>query len=87
MKRHYLATILLAVGLAAPALAAEKSTVIGGAGAATGAAVGASKVPKKVAAKKKPGVHKGVKVAKIERPGSGAKSPTKTTRRMRGYGN
>jgi hypothetical protein len=44
-------------------------------------------VPKKVAAKKKPGVHKGVKVAKIERPGSGAKSPTKTTRRMRGYGN
>ena len=89
MKRHYLGAILLTVGLAAPALAAEKSTVLGDAGAANGATVraSASKTPKKVAAKKKPGTDKSVKVAQIEKPGSGAKSPTKTTRRMRGYGN
>ena len=85
MKRQYLAAIFLAAGLAAPALAAEKSTGVGGA-AGTVAGVSASKEPKKVA-KKKPGAEKSVKVAQIEKPDSGAKSPAKATRRMRGYGN
>jgi hypothetical protein len=89
MKRHYVAGIFLAVGLAVPALAAEKSTVIGGASGTAGTAVRASpsKAPKKAATKKKSVTEKGVKVAQIEKSGSGAKSPPKTTRRMRGYGN
>jgi hypothetical protein len=89
MKRHFVAAIFLAVGLAVPALAAEKSTVIGGAGGAAGSAVRASpsKAPKKAATKKKSAAEKGLKVAQIEKSGSGSKTPPKTTRRMRGYGN
>ena len=83
MKRHFVAAIFLSVGLAAPALAAEKSTAVGGANVA-GAST--SKQAKKTAAKKKPGAEKPMKVAQAKKPGSGAKSPFKTTPRMRGYG-
>ncbi len=76
MKRHFVAAIFLAVGLAVPALAAEKSPVIG-----------ANKAPAKTAAKKKPGAQKPMKVAQADKQKSGANSRFKTTPRMRGYGN
>jgi hypothetical protein len=80
MKRHFVAAIFLAVGLALPALAAEKSTVIGGAAVGTNP----SKASKKAVATKKPSADKSMKVAHADKPG---KSPVKATRRMRGYGN
>jgi hypothetical protein len=77
MKRHHVAAIFLAAGLAMSALAAEKSPVIG---------ASPSKVPAKAAAKKKPAAEKPTKVAQAKKPGSSAKSRFKTTPRMRGYG-
>jgi hypothetical protein len=84
MKRHFVAAIFLTVGLAAPALAAEKSTAVGGAANVAGAST--AKQAKKTAAKKKPAAEKPMKVAQAKKPGSSAKSPFKTTPRMRGYG-
>jgi hypothetical protein len=79
MKRHFVAAIFLAVGLALPALAAEKSAVIGGAVKAN-----PSKAPKKSVATKK--ADNPVKVAQVQKPGQVKKNPAKTTRRMHGYG-
>jgi len=85
MKRHYVAAVFLALGLALPVLAAEKATGVGGAGAAAG--TNASKESKKTAAKKEPGVEKRAKVAQADKSKADEKGPFKTTRRMRGYGN
>jgi hypothetical protein len=79
MKRHFVAAIFLAVGLALPALAAEKSAGIGAAVKAN-----PSKAPKKALATKK--TDNPVKVAQVQKPGQVKKSPAKTTRRMHGYG-
>ena len=80
MKRHFVAAIFLAVGLALPALAAEKSAVIGGAAVKANP----SKAPKKAVATKK--TDNPVKVAQVQKPAQVKKSPAKTTRRMHGYG-
>jgi hypothetical protein len=84
MKRHFVAAIFLAIGLAVPALAAEKSSAVGGAGKVAGAST--SKQSKKTAAKKKPSAGKPMKVAQAKKSGSGAKDRFKTSPRMRGYG-
>ena len=84
MKRHFVSAVFLAAFLAAPALAAEnRSTVAGAAGVV---APGAAKESKKAAAKKKTSAEKPVKVARVEKSAP-PKSPARTTRRMRGYGN
>jgi hypothetical protein len=85
MKRHYVAALFLAAALAVPAVAAEKSRPAEGVG--NTAAVGAGKDSRKVAAKKKPVAEKPVKIAHADKPSAATKSPMKTTRRMRGYGN